>query len=35
VRYAAAAGQLVQNWQSLKKLRSCYEITMTAQDGST
>lgn len=35
LRYDATAGQFIQNWQTPKKPGSCYQVTMTTQDGST
>ena len=34
LRYDATGGQFIQNWQTPKKPGVCYEVTMTAQDGS-
>ncbi len=34
LRYDATGGQFIQNWQTPKKAGACYEVTMTAQDGS-
>jgi hypothetical protein len=34
LRYDATAGQFVQNWQTPKNAGACYQVTMTAADGS-
>jgi hypothetical protein len=35
LRYDATGGQFIFNWQTPKKINTCYNLTMTAQDGST
>src|SRR5215211_5631609 len=35
LRYDATAGQFIYNWQTPKKINTCYNLTMTATDGST
>ncbi len=35
LRYDTTAGQFVQNWQTPKTAGSCYQVTMTTQDGSS
>jgi hypothetical protein len=35
LRYDATAGQFIYNWTTPKKANSCYNLTMTATDGST
>ena len=35
LRYDATGGQFVQNWQTPKSPGTCYQVTMTTQDGST
>src|SRR5215203_223726 len=34
LRYDATAGQWIQNWQTPKKPNTCYNVTLTTQDGS-
>ncbi len=35
LRYDATAGQFIYNWTTPKKANTCYNLTMTAADGST
>jgi hypothetical protein len=35
LRYDATGGQFIYNWQTPKKPNTCYNLTMTAADGST
>jgi hypothetical protein len=35
LRYDATGGQFIYNWQTPKKVGTCYRVTMTTQDGST
>jgi hypothetical protein len=35
LRYDTTGGQFIQNWQTPKTAGSCYQVTMTAVDGST
>jgi hypothetical protein len=35
LRYDAAGGQFIQNWQTPKKAGACYTVTMTTIDGGT
>ena len=35
LRYDSTAGQFVYNWQTPKAAGSCYDVTITAQDGSS
>ena len=35
LRYDATGGQFIFNWQTPKKINTCYNLTMTATDGST
>jgi hypothetical protein len=35
LRYDATGGQFIYNWQTPKKPNTCYNLTMTATDGST
>lgn len=35
LRYDAAGGQFIQNWQTPKSVGSCYRTTMTTTDGSS
>jgi hypothetical protein len=35
LRYDAAGGQFIYNWQTPKKPNTCHNLTMTATDGST
>ncbi len=35
LRYDATAGQFIYNWATPKKPNTCYNLTMTAADGST
>jgi hypothetical protein len=35
LRYDATGGQFIYNWQTPKKPNTCYNLTMTAKDGST
>jgi hypothetical protein len=35
LRYDATGGQFIYNWQTPKKINTCYNLTMTATDGST
>ena len=35
LRYDATGGQFIFNWQTPKKPNTCYNLTMTATDGST
>jgi hypothetical protein len=35
LRYDWTAGQFVNNWQTPKRPGTCYQVTMTTQDGST
>jgi hypothetical protein len=34
LRYDIGAGQFIQNWQTAKAPKKCYEVRMTAIDGS-
>jgi MBG domain (YGX type)/YDG domain/Immunoglobulin I-set domain len=34
LRYDSTAGQWIQNWQTPKKPNTCYNVTLTTQDGS-
>ena len=34
LRYDATGGQFIQNWQTPKAAGSCYQVTMTTDDGS-
>jgi len=35
VRYDSTGGFFITNWQTPKQANQCYQLTMTAQDGST
>jgi hypothetical protein len=35
LRYDTTGGQFIYNWQTPKKVNTCYNLTMTAADGST
>jgi MBG domain len=35
LRYDTTGGQFIYNWQTPKKPNTCYNLTMTAKDGST
>jgi hypothetical protein len=35
LRYDSTGGQFIYNWQTPKKPNTCYNLTMTAADGST
>ena len=35
LRYDSTGGQFIYNWQTPKKPNTCYNVTMTAADGST
>jgi hypothetical protein len=35
LRYDSTGGQFIYNWQTPKKANTCYNVTMTAADGST
>jgi hypothetical protein len=35
LRYDTTGGQFIYNWQTPKKINTCYNLTMTATDGST
>jgi hypothetical protein len=35
LRYDSTGGQFIYNWQTPKKPNTCYNVTMTATDGST
>lgn len=35
LRYDSTGGQFIQNWQTPKKPGACYQVTMTAADGSS
>ena len=34
LRYDPTAGQFIQNWQTPKTVGKCYQVRMTARDGS-
>lgn len=34
LRYDSSAGQFIQNWQTAKVANKCYQVRMTAFDGS-
>jgi hypothetical protein len=35
LRYDVTGHQFIQNWQTPKLPGTCYQVTLTAQDGST